>query len=192
MNDDAPQSPPPPDGAARPNAYLVGFMGTGKSTYGRRLAARLGMRFLDVDEEIEKAAGCPIREIFASEGEAAFRTREREWITAGHPARGCIVATGGGLPCQPGMLDILHRRGVVIALFASPETILERTAHNKDRPLLNVDDPAARIRALLDERLPVYQDAGPGLSTDHRPTAEILDHLERIYTAEAARFESAS
>jgi hypothetical protein len=96
------------------NLYLVGFMGTGKTTIGRAVAARMGFRLLDSDQEIEKAAGRTIAEIFAQDGEPAFRSMERDFIENGHPDRGCVVACGGGLVVQPGMLERLNRKGVVV------------------------------------------------------------------------------
>src|SRR5687768_5670956 len=97
-------------GALHPkvNLYLVGFMGTGKSTVGRVLAQRLGMRVLDSDAEIERRAGQSITEIFAARGEAGFRELEREFVESGHPAEGCIVACGGGLVLQEGMIPRLR------------------------------------------------------------------------------------
>ncbi|MGB0290131.1 MAG: shikimate kinase, partial [Opitutales bacterium] len=90
------------------NLYLVGFMGVGKSVIGRRLAGELGMRFVDTDHAIEKAQGCSIAEIFKKEGEARFREYERSFIESGHAATGYVVACGGGLVVQPGMVDLLR------------------------------------------------------------------------------------
>ena len=98
--------------AADVNLYLVGFMGSGKSTVGRAVAQRLGFTALDSDHEIERLRGCTIAEIFAGEGEAAFRVHEREFITGGHPAERTVVACGGGLVMAPGMLELLRARGV--------------------------------------------------------------------------------
>ncbi len=169
------------------NLYLVGFMGTGKTTIGRAAAQRMGFTLLDSDQEIERASGKTIADIFAQEGEAAFRAKERAFIESGHPDRGCVVACGGGLVVQPGMLDLLNRRGVVVCLHASLETILRRTQGNRTRPLLNVDtDPLERIRQLYAAREPIYKRAGSVLLTDARPTADILAHLLRTYRREAA------
>lgn len=168
------------------NLYLVGFMGTGKTTIGRAAAARMGFRLLDSDQEIEKACGKTIAEIFAQEGEAAFRARERDFIERGHPDRGCVVACGGGLVVQPGMLDLLTHRGVVVCLHASLETILKRTQGNRARPLLNVDtDPLERIRSLYAAREPIYKRAGSVILTDARPAGDIIAHLLRTYRREA-------
>lgn len=169
----------------QPNLYLIGFMGVGKSVLGRTLARKLQMCFLDSDHEIERDAGKTIADIFAEEGEAAFRERERQFIEAGHPAEGCVVSCGGGLPIQPGMGDALLKRGVVICLFARAETIVERTVGNPKRPLLNVADPEARVRQLLEEREPIYLRLGIGISTDGRSIPEVVDNLMRTYRREA-------
>ncbi len=174
------------------NLYLVGFMGTGKTTIGRAVAQRLGFRLFDSDHEIERIQGCPITEIFAEQGEAAFRMLEREFIEHGHPPRGCVVACGGGLVVQPGMLAELKRRGVVFCLHASLETILKRTQGNRHRPLLNVEeDPMERIRRLYEEREPLYKQAGTVILTDERPAGDIIAHLLRAYRREALEWSRA-
>ena len=104
------------------NLYLVGFMGTGKTTVGRSVAHRLGFKCVDSDHEIERGAGKPISRIFAEEGEAHFRALERRFIEEGHAAQRLVVACGGGLVVQPGMLELLSSRGVVVCLHASIET----------------------------------------------------------------------
>ena len=167
------------------NLYLVGFMGTGKTTIGRAVAARMHLRLLDSDHEIERVAGKSIPEIFANRGEAAFRAMEAEFVAHGHPDRGCVVACGGGLVGQPGVLAKLRARGVLICLHASLETVLKRTAGNKNRPLLDTDDPMDRIKRLYAEREPIYKRAGTVLLTDSRPTSDIISHVMRAYRREA-------
>ena len=165
----------------RPNIYLVGFMGTGKSILGRLLARELDYSFVDSDEQIEESTGLTIPQIFQSRGEKAFRDLERRFVESGHPGGRCVVSCGGGMILQPGILESLQEKGVVISLFASPETIYERTRGNENRPLLDVKDPLARIRELLEERLAVYRKAGIGVLTDGRSPKEIVDHIKRIY-----------
>lgn len=172
------------DGRQGPNIYLIGFMGVGKSVVGRHLGRYLRMPFLDSDAAIEKAAGKTIARIFAEDGEAAFRQLEREFIERGHPEHGVIVSCGGGLPVQAGMTDLLRGKGVVICLFASPETIIRRTVGNPKRPLLNVADPEKRIRDLMDERNPVYMRAGIGVCTEGRTVHEVVRSVARIYRRE--------
>jgi shikimate kinase len=167
----------------KPNLYIVGFMGVGKSAIGRRVARELSFQFIDTDEAIEKQVGKKIPEIFASEGEAQFRALEKAFIESGHPAEGCVVSCGGGLVVQDGMSEILKSKGVVICLFASAESIIERTRRNSNRPLLNVKDPEARIRQLLAEREPIYMDSGTCITTEDRTIPEVMKHLLRTYRA---------
>ena len=169
-----------------PNLYLVGFMGTGKTTIGRAVSFRLKYQLFDSDQEIERETGRSIPEIFANEGEAHFRQLERRFIEAGHPNTCCVVACGGGLVVQPGMLEFLRQKGVVVCLHASLDTILMRTSTNRNRPLLNVDDPRERIAALHAEREPIYKRAGAVILTDRRPTSDIISHVMRTYRREAA------
>jgi shikimate kinase len=172
---------PEPD----PNLYLVGFMGTGKTTVGRAVAQRLGYQALDSDHEIERMKGLPVAQIFATEGEPAFRALEREFVEGGHPDRAVVVACGGGLVVQPGLLGLLQARGVVICLHASLETILQRIGQTRTRPLLNVEDPEARLRRLYAEREAIYKRAGTVILTDSRPQHDIVMHVLRAYRREA-------
>lgn len=171
------------------NLYLVGFMGTGKTTIGRAVAQRLQFQLFDSDHEIERLQGRTIPEIFAADGEPAFREMERQFIQRGHPAQRSVVACGGGLVVQPGMLAELQSRGVVICLHASLETVLKRTAANRHRPLLQVEDPMARIRSLYLEREPIYKRAGAVILTDFRPATDIVAHVLRTYRREALDWE---
>jgi shikimate kinase len=170
------------------NIILVGFMGTGKTTVGRAVAARLGYVFVDSDHEIERLRGRTVAEIFSQEGEAAFRRYERDFMEHGHPEMNQIVACGGGLIVPDGMLDLVRAKGVVVCLHASIETILERTARNRARPLLAVEDPAERVRTLFAAREPVYRRAGTAILTEGRPVAEIVSHVLRVYQREAKDF----
>lgn len=157
-------------------------MGVGKSAIGRRLARELGFKYLDSDDVIEAQQGKSIPEIFATEGEAHFRQCERAFIESGHPSERCVVSTGGGLVVQPGMSELLKTKGVVICLFASVDSIIERTSRNKNRPLLNVENPAERVRKLLAEREPIYMNSGACISTEGRSIVEIVRHIKRTYT----------
>ena len=167
--------------SSRANIYLIGFMGTGKSTIGRHLARQLDFSFIDSDHWIENKTGLTIPQIFEEKGEAAFRALEKEFVETGHSNEGCVVSCGGGLVLQPGIKELLQAKGLVIALFASAETIFERTRANKNRPLLNVEDPLAEIEKLLEARLPGYREAGVGVLTDGRSVADISSHIQRIY-----------
>lgn len=163
------------------NIYLIGFMGVGKSAVGRSLARALNMQFIDSDWTIEQEAGKPIAKIFADEGEESFRRKERAFIETGHPDTGCVVSCGGGLPIQPGMSDLLKEKGLVVCLFASPQTIVSRTVGNPKRPLLNVENPEERIRDLMAEREPIYMQAAIGVSTEGRNIADVVRNICRIY-----------
>ncbi|NBD38907.1 MAG: shikimate kinase [Verrucomicrobia bacterium] len=166
-------------------------MGVGKTVIGRALARRLKMRFLDSDAAIEEEAGLAIADIFERFGEEDFRGRERRFIDAGHPPSGCVVSCGGGLPIQPGMGELLTRKGIVVCLFAQAETIVKRTVGNPKRPLLNVEDPEARLRELLAQREPVYKTLGIGISTEGRSIAEVLQNLMRTYRREEKAWKPA-
>ncbi len=170
------------------NLYLVGFMGTGKTTVGRAVAVRVGFAFVDSDHEIERKQGREIPAIFAEQGEPAFREMECDFVEGGHAPTRTVVACGGGLVVQPGMLARLKARGVVVCLHASVEAILARTSRQKNRPLLNVEDPEARIRKLFAERDPIYRSAGSVILTDGRPLNDIITHVLRAWKRDAADF----
>ena len=168
----------------KPNLYLVGFMGTGKSTVGRVVAQRIGLQFIDSDHAIEQWQGRSVAEIFASEGEAAFRAMERRFVESESPAEGCLIACGGGLVAQPGMMDLVKSKGLVFALIASAEGIYERTKGNANRPLLNVENPLERIRELLAQREPIYRQAHVQILTELRSLGDVVGHVCRSYKLE--------
>lgn len=174
--------------AADVNLYLVGFMGTGKTTVGRAIAQKLGFTLLDSDHEIERLQKKTIPEIFAQQGEPAFRAMEREFIAHGHPAERAVISCGGGLVVQPGMLEELQARGVVVCLHASVETILARTARHNNRPLLNTENPEERVRTLYAAREPIYKRAGTVILTDARPLQDIVAHTLRAWRRDAIDF----
>ena len=174
------------------NLYLVGFMGTGKTTVGRAVGQKLGFHVLDSDHQIEQLQGKTIPEIFAQNGEPAFRAMERDFIERGHPSERVLVACGGGLVVQPGMLTLLKSKGVVICLHASLETILARTARHRNRPLLDVENPEERIRTLYTAREPIYKQSGTVILTDSRPLPEIVAHVIRTWRRDAADFVRAT
>ena len=171
------------------NLYLVGFMGTGKSTVGRQLAKQLDYQFIDSDQEIERVAGKPVSAIFAEQGEAGFRKLEREFVEGGHADQGCVVACGGGLVVPPGMLELLRARGIVICLHAPIEAILQRILHTTHRPLMQGEDPGKRLRELYAQREELYRRTGTMILTDNRTLREIAAHVLRVYRHEAADFK---
>ena len=140
----------------RDNLVLLGFMGTGKSALGRRVAALAGCPFLDMDAELERRAGKAISRIFAEDGEPAFRRMESELAAEWGRREGAVIACGGGVVLRAENLRALGANGKLVCLTARPEVLLARTAHSKKRPLLAGEDPEQKIRDLLAVRAPLY------------------------------------
>ena len=139
--------------------YLVGMMGSGKTSTGRPLAEQLGYGFVDADAVIEQAAGCSIPEIFERDGEAGFRALESQVLNAISQRHSLVVATGGGVVTQQENWGLLHS-GIVIWLDVVPEQLMQRLkADSTVRPLLQTDDPDAALNALLNQRRPLYAEA---------------------------------
>jgi shikimate kinase len=142
------------------NILLIGIMGCGKSTVGRELHQRLGYPLVDMDQEIERTAGKPITAIFADEGEERFREMETQVLRelAAHPDQRRIISTGGGvIGCEENR-RLLRDLGYVVWLDAPLAVILERTGKTRHRPLLHTEDPAAKIRELMERRSPLYRE----------------------------------
>ncbi len=139
---------------------LIGLMGAGKSTIGRRLAKQIGWRFVDSDEEIEAAAGCSISDIFAVHGEAIFRDLEKRVIARLMKEKQVVVATGGGAWMQPEVQTMIRQAATSIWLRAELEVLLERVSKRGHRPLLEKGDKRAIMSRLMTERYPVYAQAG--------------------------------
>ena len=135
---------------------LVGMMGAGKSSIGRRLALRLGIPFVDADVEIEKAAGMTINDIFAVRGEAEFRAGEARVILRLLEGGPQVLATGGGAFTNPDTRTAIAAKGISIWLKAEVDVLMKRIKRRHDRPLLKTDDPGATLRRLMEERDPVY------------------------------------
>jgi len=162
------------------NVILVGFMGAGKSSVGRILAARLGRCFVETDEMITATEGRPIPEIFAEKGEAHFRALEDEAVRLLALKRGDVIATGGGLPCREGRLDALRAIGTVVWLSGDFETLYERALRGGDRPMLS-GKTREQAEALCDARRSFYAKADfavdtTGLNPD-QVAAEVLKAL---------------
>jgi shikimate kinase len=139
---------------------LVGMMGVGKSSVGRRLSARLGIPFVDADTEIERAAGMSIADIFARHGEADFRSGEARVIARLLESGQQVLATGGGAVMNPDTRALIKAKGVSIWLSADFDVLMRRiNKRRNERPLLQTADPAATLRALLAERDPIYAQA---------------------------------
>lgn len=134
-------------------------MGAGKTTVGRALARKLRWSFVDSDHEIERRTGVTVATIFEIEGEAGFRRRETQVIAELAEAAGCVIATGGGAVLADSNRQAMRAAGLVVYLKVSPRLLFERTRHDRGRPLLQVDDPLARLTELLAQRDPLYREA---------------------------------
>jgi shikimate kinase len=153
MIQNTPETKPGPD---KLFVVLVGLMGSGKTSIGRRISDAIGLAFIDTDEEVVKAAGCPIPEIFARFGEEEFRSGERrviQRILEGPPA---VVATGGGSFMDAGTRNAFAKQGVTIWLRAGLDTLVKRTQRKNTRPLLRAGDPKEILARLMEERYPIY------------------------------------
>lgn len=159
------------------NLALIGFMGTGKSSVGRLVAEQLHFEFLDTDELIETRAGRSIAEIFAQNGEPAFRELEHRLVAELATRTRTVIATGGGLPVNPANLDSLQQHALVICLWASPEKVFERVHNQTHRPLLHEPDPQAKIRSLLAARAPFYRQADVLLNSEFRSLREVAQQV---------------
>lgn len=139
------------------NVFLVGLMGAGKTTVGRVLARRLGLAFIDSDHEIEARTGVSIPTIFEIEGEEGFRRREAQIIAELTQRDDLVLATGGGVVLDPGNRARLKANGMVVYINVPPEGLYERIRNDRNRPLLQVADPLARLHELYAQRDPLYR-----------------------------------
>jgi shikimate kinase len=174
--------------AARPEAaivtalgqrsvVLVGMMGAGKSSIGRRVALRLGIPFVDADAEIEKAAQMTIPELFSQRGEAEFRAGEARVILRLLESGPQVLATGGGAFMNPDTRAAIASKGVSIWLNAEFDVLMKRIKRRQDRPLLKTDDPGATLRHLMDVRYPIYAMADLTVQSRDVPHDKIVDEI---------------
>jgi shikimate kinase len=164
------------------NVFLVGPMGSGKSAVGRQLAARLGLRFVDSDEEIRARTGVDIPYIFEREGEAGFRVREAEILDVLTRQDGVLVATGGGAILDPRTRHRLRERGRVVYLRTSVDQQLARTRRSSHRPLIANDDPRGTLARLYEQRSPLYLEvAEVVVDTDGRKVRTVVDEICRQF-----------
>lgn len=180
---------------AEQSVVLVGLMGAGKSSIGRRLAARLGMPFVDADVEIEKAAGMTIEEIFTRHGEAHFRDGERKVIARLLEGPPLVLATGGGAFMNAETRQRIKQGGISIWLKAELDVLLKRCLRRTNRPLLKQGDPRDVLAKLMAEREPVYAEADYMVRSGDGPhdtvVEQIVDLLARHNTARAPAGASA-
>lgn len=170
--------------------FLIGPMGAGKSSLGRRLARRLKRPFWDSDKEIERRTGVDIPTIFAYEGEGGFRERERAVIADLTQLHGVVLATGGGAVIDERNRKLLAMRGLVVYLRVSVDSQLKRTSRDRSRPLLQVENPRQRLIELINMREPWYREiAEITVDTDRESMAVIMGRivrqLERLPAAES-------
>jgi shikimate kinase len=162
---------------ANTNIFFVGLMGAGKTTVGRAVARRLGRPFFDSDHEIEARTGARIPVIFELEGEAGFRERESQVIAELTAREAIVLATGGGAVLRPENRALLHERGLVVYLRANPHDLWLRTRKDKNRPLLQTEDPKAKLEALYSERDPLYRECAHFIVETGRPSVNGLVNM---------------
>jgi shikimate kinase len=156
---------------------LVGLMGAGKTAIGRRLATRLDLPFVDADQEIERAAGCTIENIFAMYGEPAFRDLERRVIARLLREPVHVLATGGGAFMDPDTRDLIAESGISLWLRAELDVLVGRTARRGNRPLLKQGDPRETLRRLIEIRYPVYASADITVDSRDGPLEQTVDEV---------------
>lgn len=162
------------------NVILIGYMGCGKSTVGKRLSYRLKMPYVDTDKLIETKQETTISEIFATQGEQAFRDMETECVKSLFDFKqDYVIAVGGGLPMREENRTLMKKLGKVVYLRAKPETIYERLKDDTTRPLLQGEDPQGKIRTMIVQRGPVYEAAADYvIDVDGKTFEEIQNEIE--------------
>lgn len=163
------------------NIVLTGFMGTGKTEVGKILAQRLGLTFFDADSIIEQEQNMTITEIFRQFGEPYFRDIEADVIKRLSEKDRVVIATGGGAVLREENMKNLRKKGIIVCLMASPETILRRTSNDSSRPLLQVEDPLRKIKELIEFRRPYYENSDIMVDTEGKNPAQVVEEImERI------------
>jgi shikimate kinase len=157
------------------NVYLIGFMGSGKSTVGKILAEKLNMNFIDIDKLIEEKEGMKIKDIFEQKGESYFRELERKQIEAIVNQEGLVVSTGGGLGANLDNMNLMKKNGDVVWLDVSLNTVLDRLKNDQDRPLLK--QPTEKIKQLFEERKNVYRLANIRINADKKTPSQIVEEI---------------
>ena len=162
------------------NIFLIGFMGSGKSTVGKQLATELGKEFFDCDGVLEERTGVDIPYIFDLEGETGFRRREAAVLQELAAKRGIVLSTGGGVVGDPRNRRVIATNGFVIYLHASAELLHRRTSRDRNRPMLDAQDPRKRIEELLALRDPLYREvADLVVETGRRGSRRVVEEIAR-------------
>lgn len=156
---------------------LVGLPGSGKTTVGRQLARRLQLPFVDSDHVIEQRLGCSIRDYFEREGEESFRDVEQTVLDELTQSGSCVLSTGGGAVIRAANRRHMRQRGKVVYLNSSPEELIRRLRHDASRPLLQVDDPLAKLRELHATRDPLYRESAHFVIETGRPSVATLVNM---------------
>ncbi len=156
---------------------LVGLPGSGKSTVGRQLARRLGLPFFDSDQVIEQRIGCTIREFFEREGEERFRDIEESVLDELSQGGSGVLSTGGGAVLRPHNREHLRERARVVYLRSTPDEVFRRLRHDRNRPLLQVNDPLQRLRDLFAARDPLYRETAHFVLETGRPSVATLVNM---------------
>jgi shikimate kinase len=178
--------PPTVPKATKDTIVMVGLMGAGKTSIGRRLAARVGLPFVDADEEIEAAAGSSIEDIFERLGEASFRDGERRVIARLLDGPPIVLATGGGAFMDPQTRERIAAKAISVWLRADLDTLVRRTSRRNDRPLLKDGDPREILARLMDQRYPIYQQADIVVDSVDAPADETVQNVLDALTAHRA------
>lgn len=164
-----------------PNIILVGFMGTGKTSVGRRLAQHLGMTYVDTDDIIEHTTGRSITDIFNQHGESYFRELESDAVDKVSRLDEHVISTGGGVVLRTENLKFLKRNGVVFCLMATSEEIWARVKNDTHRPLLKATNPVEKIRKMLKDREAYYARADYMIQTDGVPIERVTDKIIEVF-----------
>lgn len=165
----------------RPNIVLVGFMGTGKTSIGKRLATQLRMRYVDTDDIIESDSGRCISDIFSEDGEETFRELESKAVRKVSKLNNHIISTGGGVVLKETNMAALKRNGIIFCLTATPEEIYRRVRNQSHRPLLQTPDPLAKIKLMLEDRHPYYVKADYMVETTGCSFGAIMSYIKRVF-----------
>ena len=164
--------------------FLIGFMGAGKTTFGKKLANKLGVEYLDADRSIENSQGIPIDEIFEQHGELFFRKKEQEWLTSFNPNRLIVCGTGGGMPCFFENIRLMKEKGVVVYLKHPPKQLVNRLVNAKSvRPIVknkNKEELEELVFAMLTDREMFYNQADIILEPSNQDVAFLIEQIKEL------------